>query len=128
MPNPGEQHLSVNSLEIESLDLIADYYRTRIASRPGKVGVSCLTVMEYNRACAAGGVTIVYSKTEGQWTFSKDGAASHTYRFRPTPISKSHCGVEPVCMMDSLSAGKFARNLAGRPPGKNPHWASLSSE
>ena len=122
MPNPGEQYLSVNSLEIESLVLIADYYRTRIASRPGKVAVSCLTVMEYNRACEAGGVTIVYSKTAAQWTFAKDGGASHTYRFRPTHISKSHCGVEPVCMMDSLSAGKFARNLAGRPPGKNPHW------
>lgn len=122
MPNSGEQYLSVNSLEIESLGQIADYYRTRISSRPGEVAVSCLTVMEYNRACEAGGVTIVYNKSEGRWTFKRDGATAPTYRFRPTHISKSHAGVEPVCMMDSLSAHKFARNLAGRPPGKNPHW------
>ena len=122
MPNPGEQYLSVNSLEIESLGQVADYYRTRISSRPGTVAISCLTIMEYNRACEAGGVTIVFNKSEGRWIFQRDGATTPTYRFRPTHISKSHSGVEPVCMMDSLSAGKFARNLAGRPPGKNPHW------
>ena len=122
LPAPDEEYLSVNSLEVEALAAIADFYRNHLRSVTGKVAVSCLTVMEYNRACEAGGVAITFGRATKQWSFSKDGVPASAYRLRQTRLSKSHCGVEPVCLMDSLAASRFARNLAGRPPGKNPHW------
>ncbi len=122
LPAPDEEYLSVNSLEVEALARIADYYRDYLESASGKVAVSCLTIMEYNRACEAGGVPITFDRATKQWSFSKDGLPASAYRLRQTRRSKSHCGVEAVCLMDSLAARRFARNLAGRPPGKNPHW------
>lgn len=121
LPNEGEQFLSVNSLEIEELSVIVDYYRSKFQFGNGKVAVSCLQIMVYNRACESGGVAVTYNRNRGHWTFLKDGVPSDAYRLHSN-YSKSHCGVEPICLMDEVAAGKFARRLAGQPPGRNPHW------
>ena len=62
LPAPDEEYLSVNSLEVEALAGIADFYRNHFQSVSGKVAVSCLNVMEYNRACEAGGFAITFGR------------------------------------------------------------------
>ena len=42
MPNEDESHLSVNALEVEPLDAIANYFRDHFQSGRGKVAISCL--------------------------------------------------------------------------------------
>ena len=122
MPNVGEAYLSVHSLEIDKLAVIADQYRNHFQSGTGKVAVACLQVVAYNRACESGGVHITYSRERNSWTFIKHGAAVDAYQLHSNRQFRSHCGVEAVCLMDQIAASKFARRLAGRPPGRNPHW------
>jgi hypothetical protein len=49
MPNPGDDHLSVNALELESRERVAEYYADLFGTEDdGKVAVCMHTVLEYN--------------------------------------------------------------------------------
>lgn len=125
MPGEGESHLSVNALELESLSTIAAQYaqyRDKFLGGSGRVAISCLKVADYTRASTAGGVVVNFHGPSRRWVFNDNGAVVDAFKHRPTPISPSHCGIETIRLMNEDGASKFARRLAGRPPGRNPHY------
>lgn len=126
MPIEGEAYLSVNAVELESLSTIAAYYRNTFQRGTGKVAISCIKVVEYNRASNAGGVVVNRDAKLKRWVFEENGKKMEAFRHRPShrPSHKSasHCGVETVRLMNEDASAKFARRLAGCPPRKNPHF------
>jgi hypothetical protein len=115
MANPGEKYLSVNSLEVESLQDIAAYYRVRFT--PSAVAVTQHKVTSYNDAARKGSVAL--TRVGGMWHFTDGaGTAQLAYEQHPVPArggfpaSPSHSGFECVRVMNELNARKAARHLA----------------
>lgn len=121
LPSVGETYLSVNSVESESIQKIAEFYRNHFQGGVGRVTVSCLKVSDYNAAAKRAGVSLGYDKAARRWVFIHDGGPVEAYRHRPNHLSTSHCGVETVRGMSGDSPNRFARRLAGQPPRKKPH-------
>ena len=122
LPSIGETYLSVNSVELESIQKIATYYKDHFQGGAGKVAVSCLKVMDYNEAAKGAGVNLSFDKTGRKWIFTHGGVSEEAYRHRPTyRLSDSHCGVETIRGMSGDAPNRFARRLAGQPPRKKPH-------
>lgn len=116
MPNPGDTHLSVNSVELEGLNSIATYYSEVFQNGGGMVAIASRKIYEYNSAAKEGGVHVAWDRTDESWLFNDGGRPQSAYKYRPTTKSKSHCGVETVRAMNELAAKKFARRLAGIRP------------
>jgi hypothetical protein len=116
-PNPGDDHLSVNLLDVEPLVEIVSYYKERFQSNIGQVAVCQNKVQEYNEACRRTTVQLTFNRNEGEWEFVEDGNnMSPAYRHRPfTPKgsrhSLSHSGVEYVRVFDETDELKFARRM-----------------
>src|SRR5258708_5403519 len=102
MPNPGDDHLSVNALELETQEQICGYYAAAFQGGHGKVAVCTHIVLEYNDSGKKAGCWIEYNRAS--WQFSEiNGSRAEAYRHRPVkrttefPFdSWSHCGVEFV--------------------------------
>jgi hypothetical protein len=117
-----DDHLSVNSLELETLKQIAAYHRWRAQSDLGKVALCEHQVREYSEAGAKSGVPITYDLESSQWQFSsRSGKLEPAYRYRPVrPYggnadgSPSHCGVEFKRAFNEHKAAQFARRLSGK--------------
>jgi hypothetical protein len=127
-PPSGEldDHLSVNSLEAETLQQIARYHRWRAQGDRGKVALSEHKVHEYSDAAAKAEVTIYYDRHVSNWQFSMQGTASEdAYRHRSVKPhnsagssermgSPSHCGVEFKRAFSLHAAARFARRMGGK--------------
>jgi len=118
--NPDSDHLSVNSLEIESMKQIAEYHRSRQGDN-GQVALCVHKVFDYNEAGKKCGVRVFYDHEDSRWLFvGRRGAHEEAYRHRPVkahdnPLgSPSHCGVEFVRALNDHTAAQFARRLAKR--------------
>lgn len=122
MPNPDEQlaspkqHLSVNSLSIESMKEICDYYHATF--EPNSVAVSVHTVEQYRAAGKKAGISTKWNSVALSFEFTDfDGIARPAFqhrpvrRARPLPSSESHCGVEVIRSMTDLTVRAFARRL-----------------
>ena len=81
--NPGESHLSVNSLEVESFDEIVRYYQIEIQNDDLPVAVCVHKVAQYNSAGRKAGALI--TKTDDVWEFAADENLKPAYRHRPIP-------------------------------------------
>jgi hypothetical protein len=122
MPNPGEDHLSVNSLELESAEQIAEYYGDALGSEDGKVAIVTHTVREYNDSGKKAGCWIEFYKADSTWVFPEiSGQQAVAYRHRPVKRSEeypytswSHCGVEFVRALADVKVRQFARRMAKR--------------
>jgi hypothetical protein len=115
-PNPGDDHLSVNLLGVESLPEIVSFYRETFQDNVGQVAVCQHKVQEYNEACHLTNVTLTFNRSEGGWEFSEGNKVAPAYRWRPftpkgSPHSLSHSGVEYVRVFDEKDELKFARRL-----------------
>jgi hypothetical protein len=121
LPADGETYLSVNCVEIESLEEIAEYYRSHFVRSNEAVFVSCLKVMDYIAASKEGAFSMKFDKESSMWLFEMNGNFEAAFRARPNHLSKSHCGVETINSMTGNAANKFARRLSGKPPRRNPH-------
>ena len=110
MKNPGETHLSVNLLGIESLADIAAHYRRQFQDDAGRVAVIVQNVREYNRACDEAGLKLRRGSDGFEW--DDGGSTVPAYRLRPTDKSSSHSGVEYVRGFDDFADFKFANRLA----------------
>jgi hypothetical protein len=118
LPNPGETHLSVNSLEVEEKPQICSYYADAFQKGIGPVTVSTHSVKQYNELARKASCPLIHSS--GQWMFTEPtGTASPAYRHRP--VSKrpgypfeswSHSGVEFIRALSDLQARYLARRLA----------------
>ena len=119
MPLPEDAHLSVNSLELESLADIARYYRSnsKLYSGTGAVAVACRKVIEYNNAASHAGIGVRRGGT-GKWEFDGPSGKQEAYKHRPIlHVSSSHCGVEFIrADSNEKLMKKIARRLAGRRP------------
>lgn len=111
-------HLSVNSLEVESIDQIAAYHRWRTQPADGKAALCVHKVHVYSEAARKAGVQLNYNKSLSRWEFlGRSKTAEEAYKHRPVAIkdnpfgSPSHCGVEFARVMDANAAAKFARRL-----------------
>ena len=118
---PLDEHLSVNSLEVESLAQIADYYLHALQRGTGDVSVCVSTVQEYADAGKKSEVHLLYDESSETWQFVGDSTKPEAaYKHRPVPTrsdglkSPSHCGVEFVRVMSDHQRSKFARRLSGR--------------
>jgi hypothetical protein len=119
---PGEEesnHLSVNSLELESLHAIAAYHRWRAQEDQGPVALTIHKVVDYNDAANKSNARIAYNHTDKRWEFAeRRDKVSPAYRYRPvrrddyTAGSPSRCGVEYVRVFDEYAATRFARRLS----------------
>ena len=118
--NPINDHLSVNSLEVERIACIAAYHRWKWQNNIGRVAVCVHTVFDYSDAGRKCGVQIDYNRHLSKWQFQSAGAMSDAYRHRPVlahnnPLgSPSHCGVEFTRVLNEHKAGQFARRLTGK--------------
>ncbi|MEQ9329149.1 MAG: hypothetical protein RJQ21_17845 [Rhodospirillales bacterium] len=120
--NPGEDHLSVNYLELEGVDEISRYYGIVLQKNNNEVAI-CTHKVERYVSCGRGvNVKIEYKKNM-DWEVHGAGSIYPAFKHRPVaavpskgrPKSSSHCGVEFVCEMDELAKQNFARKLAKKP-------------
>jgi hypothetical protein len=122
MPNPGDDHLSVNSLEVETLQQIAEYYGGALGNEDGNVAVCIHTVLEYSDSGKKAGCWIEFNRAASAWEFSEiNGLRAAAYRHRPVHHSEgfpyaswSHCGVEFVRVLADVKLRQFARRLTKR--------------
>jgi hypothetical protein len=119
--DPDREYLSVNSLEIESLAAIADYYRSMWQNSHGDVSVCSLKVFDFNEAGKKSGVDLQFDRTTAKWHFGASGGIRQdAYKPHPrlasgAPQSTSHCGVEFIrALKDDYHKLKFARRLAAK--------------
>jgi hypothetical protein len=109
----------VNSLEIESIADIAQYYRKNpsLYSGTGAVAVACRKVIEYNNAASHAGIAVRRGGA-GKWEFDGPSGRQEAYKHRPIAhVSSSHCGVEFIrADFTETLLKKIARRLAGRRP------------
>jgi hypothetical protein len=109
---PSVEHfLSVNSLEVESIREISDYYRGLFQRGIGKVAVSVQKIRAYNAAASAAALPINYNKANTRWEFTAASGSEEAYKHRPGR-SPSHCGVEYVKVFNDHQERKYARRLA----------------
>lgn len=117
VPNPSENYLSVNSLEIETQQDIATYYRNIFQNGSGEVAIACRKISDYNTAASNAGIMIKVSNLDGKWKYYADGSPEEAYKHRQTNMSYSHCGVEYLKgNLTDLTIKKIARRLSGRRP------------
>lgn len=115
---PIETYLSVNSLELETFNLIASYYRNRFQLGEGRVIVSCKKISEYNAAAKAAGLPVNFDRSLQAWVFQFGANITPAYKHRQSKASYSHCGVEFISssLYDELAEKKFARRMAAGSP------------
>lgn len=118
---PSKEYLSVNSLEVEGLKEIADYYRDSFQKGSGDVSICSRSVEDYTEAGKKSDVDLLYDHSSQCWQFTgmsrqKEPAYRHRAVVKqPNGLkSPSHCGVEFVRMMNEHQRSKFARRLSGR--------------
>ena len=117
IPNPGEDYLSVNSIEVESLNDIATYYCNVFKNGIGAVAIACRKVSEYNEAAKKSDVRIIFSRAECKWKCNLNDNYHDAYKHRPTEKSYSHSGVEYLGnTLNYLTIKKIARRLSGNKP------------
>jgi hypothetical protein len=78
LPDPPDTtgrraYLSVNSLEVESLPVIADYHREIWQNNSGKVALAAHKVFHYREAGRQSGVTIEYDRDQKYYVFQEKG-------------------------------------------------------
>jgi hypothetical protein len=115
--DPSNDYLSVNSLELESILVIADYHRMRAQNNFGKVALCAHAVARYNMIAGNCGVAIAYDSQSGSWQFRNGDAIEDAYKHHARTDklkSHSHCGVEFVRALTNHNAGKFARRMANK--------------
>ena len=109
----GEKYLSVNTLEVEMLPTIVNYFKKLLQNGTGKVMVVRHPISEYNLAAQTAGVSLMFDKPSNCFIFDHEGSRGAAYRHRPTDHSDSHSGVEFVnCFGDNdLAEKKFCRRM-----------------
>ncbi len=119
--NDPNDHLSVNSLEVESRKEIADYYRWKFQGDQGRVALCIHQVHEYTDVGKKCGIRISYDRPSAKWQFAAATKWEDAYRHRPVPAhgtpptgSPSHCGVEFKRALKEHTAGQFARRLSAK--------------
>lgn len=101
----GESHLSVNSLEVETLKQVAQIYAAQFENGQRPVAISSPKVEQYNEAATAVGLKITYNENTKSWEFS---GALEAYKHREKINNKSHCGVEYVRSFSEQQDFNFA--------------------
>ncbi|KAB7741520.1 hypothetical protein F2P47_03685 [Parvibaculum sedimenti] len=116
--DPSNDHLSVNSLEIEKIDEIATYHRWKWQNEEGQVALAVHKVHQYSDAAKKSGVELSYDKHQAIWFFSGSKKEPEmAYRHRPVKAhnnpyaSPSHCGVEFSRVLKEHRASQFARRM-----------------
>jgi hypothetical protein len=118
--DPSKDYLSVNSLELATLEEVADYYHAKLQRGTGDVAICTTKVFTFSDAGKKSGIDLQRDNSQAMWFFTgKSGKREAAYRHRPVRSSQdiqceSHCGVEFVRLMDEHAKSKFARRLGGR--------------
>lgn len=120
--DPTKEYLSVNSLEVETIRKIADYYQNRFQRGTGDVAVCSTKVFEFNEAGKKCGVDLQYDHSQSLWHFGRPGGKREDAYTHRKPLrsssdhkSESHCGVEFVRALDT-----YARDRAEEAPPRTP--------
>jgi hypothetical protein len=123
LPDPPDStrkrppYLSVNSLEIESLQEIANYHRKIWQNNSGNVALAAHKVFHYREAGRQSGITIEFDREARYYVFrERSGQMSRAFECIPrTDIfkSSSHSGVHFVRALEDHQVGKFARRMSG---------------
>jgi hypothetical protein len=114
--NPGEEYLSVNSLEIESTQQIAKCYLALFGTSTRGVPLCTHKIAHYLKS--AKDVGLIIAAGQSSWEFVADGKQRLAFTHDPIqkqstrPASPSHCGVRFVRFLDELQQRKFARGMA----------------
>ena len=131
LPNPGDEHLSVQSPEIQSREEICRYYSAALNSGASPVGVCVHQVRKYSEVGRKSGIDVTFNRSTAIWEFNEKGKPTPAYVHRPVhsrpsfPHScPSHCGVEFVRAFDELQSRRFARRMAAL--GKVQHVSVLA--
>lgn len=104
----NEDHLSVNSTEVETIKQIAQTYAEIFESSFRPVAVAAPIVADYNESAKKVGVTISQNSTSNDWKFQDTDELSVAYRHRGREGNRSHCGVEFVRAFSDIQDFKFA--------------------
>jgi hypothetical protein len=120
--DPSNDHLSVNSLELEPIKRIAAYHCWKWQGDRGQVALCVHQVIEYTDAGRKCGINIIYDKHSSKWQFlpASGSKTQEAYKHRPVMAynnpfgSPSHCGVEFKRALKEHTAAQFARRLSGK--------------
>jgi hypothetical protein len=109
--------MSVNSLEVESLQAIANYHRQIWQNNTGKVALAAHKIYHYREAGRQSGVAIEYDREERYYIFrERTGRLARAFESIPrTDVFKSpsHAGVHFVRALEEHQIAKFARRMSG---------------
>jgi hypothetical protein len=119
LPKPGayqkklnEDHLSVNSLEVETAGQIAQTYAERFEQGRRPVAIASPNIRSFNGAAGSVGLSITFDTATGTWNFMDGGIRSAAYLHRPKNNNVSHSGVEFVRTLHDFAEFKFAVRVA----------------
>jgi hypothetical protein len=110
-PNPGDPHLSIHSLQVESKSSIARRYKERQRGR-GSVAMCVHSIYEYNSAAEGTPAQVIPSEDGINWFFLEGGKITAAYR--QSGECASHCGIEYIRVLDTHRMRQVARRLARR--------------
>ncbi len=117
-------HLSVNSKELEAIEDISEYYRTKFQNGHGEVAVCLHRVKKYVEEGRKFGLGIKWrGDNDLAWVFDEDTGEAPAFKHRPVrenkkdgiPASPSHCGVEFLRALTEVQKRNFARRMVQRP-------------
>lgn len=118
--NPGEDYLSVNSLEVETLQSILIYYKKEIRENCEEVAYCRHKVADYNKGAKSARVDISFNRISSCWEYAGPEGQEPAYKHRPVSPrayrlgSRSHCGVEFIKIFDAIAEKRFAKRMARR--------------
>ena len=117
----GETYLSVNSIEVETVRQIAQFYADTIKKGPRPVAIASPTVADYNSAASDVGIMLQFNKQNNCWEFTNYGTRELAYQHRPRKNNenKSHCGIEYVRIFNDQMDFRFATRMANAATYRN---------
>ena len=111
LKSENEKYLSVNSLEIETINQVADTYAKKFETGQRPVAIAAPTVSDYNDAAHVADIEITFNSTKKIWEYNYQGSRA-AYKHYRADNNISHCGVEYVEKFNKYQNFKYSRRMA----------------
>lgn len=112
--NSKKDGLSVNSLEVESINQIAKTFSAKFNEK-GPVGISIPTIQEYNEAANHVGLQVLWSDANSRWEHQGPSAIEASFVQDPKDGNRSHCLVKFTLALNDYNDFRFACSMARKP-------------
>lgn len=122
LPKPDEAFLSVNSMELELIAVIAGIYHRKFGLATNDVPIAIRKVAKFNSVARSVGIAVTFNNEAQTWEFPSNGGSRVAYEHKKIKGDHSHCGVMFISgHVDYATQKKIARRLTG----KRPHLVTI---